>query len=375
MLNRRTLRIKVMQSLFAYDQCCEADFELAKDALIQRFSPDLNSMEVQDKQLLKSQQQSALKLIEARHHEKTEPETEPLIEKEVQKAFLGFKKNTETDFKFLKKNTVTEIEQLSDLYYAVLNLLPAFASVAASDKKVDHGLFINNPVLKSIAQNQELIQAAKKPIAGWETRMDQVRIWFRDVVKVDSVYQNYLSSATDTKEAQLSILKHLIRRVILGDTPISAFFEEGHIRWIEDREIVKGLAEKSLKTAREGNAFQLQKLSLDWEEDKEFIENLFETAAHLPARFHELIAKNTVNWEVDRLPLTDRVILQMAIAEFTTLPNIPIKVTINEYIELAKNYSTPKSRQFINGILDVIAKELKKSGDLKKSGRGLIDNK
>ena len=72
-----------MQSLFAYDQCCEADFELAKDALIQRFSPDLNSMEVQDKQLLKSQQQGALKLIEARYHQKPEPETESLIEKEV----------------------------------------------------------------------------------------------------------------------------------------------------------------------------------------------------------------------------------------------------------------------------------------------------
>jgi N utilization substance protein B len=348
---------------------------LAKEELIKRFSPDLNSMEPQDKQLLKSQQHSALKLIEARFHQKPEPETEPLIEKEVQIAFQGLKKNIQKDFSFLKKSTVSEIEQLTDLYYSVLNLLPAFAMVAASDKKSNHDAFINNQVLKSIASNQELRQAAKKPISGWDTRMDQVKIWFRDVVKTDPVYQNYISSALPGNEGQRSILKHLLRKVILGDTAISAYFEEAHIRWLEDREIVKGLAEKSLKTVRSGQPFQLQKLSLDWEEDKAFIENLFEIGAHLPARFHELIARNTVNWEVDRLPLTDRIILQMAIAEFTNLPNIPIKVTINEYIELAKNYSTPKSRQFINGILDVIAKELKKSGDIKKSGRGLIDNK
>ena len=78
---------------------------------------------------------------------------------------------------------------------------------------------------------------------------------------------------------------------------------------------------------------------------------------------------------MDRLPLTDRIILEMAIAELITFSHIPVKVSINEYIELAKLYSTPKSRQFINGILDVISKELLGSGDMKKSGRGLIDNK
>src|SRR6185295_4038688 len=116
-------------------------------------------------------------------------------------------------------------------------------------------------------------------------------------------------------------------------------------------------------------------LSINWDDDKAFIENLFDTTASLDVNYKELIANNTRNWEVDRLPLTDRVILEMAIAELLIFPNIPVKVSMNEYIELAKNYSTPNSRQFINGILDVIAKELKDAGTLKKSGRGLIDNK
>jgi len=110
-------------------------------------------------------------------------------------------------------------------------------------------------------------------------------------------------------------------------------------------------------------------------EDKEFVERLFVSTSQLDKGYQELIANNTKNWEVDRLPLTDRVILQMAIVEMTEFPNIPVKVTINEYIELAKQYSTPNSRQFINGILDVIAKSLKDSGKIKKSGRGLMDNK
>jgi N utilization substance protein B len=102
---------------------------------------------------------------------------------------------------------------------------------------------------------------------------------------------------------------------------------------------------------------------------------LYHGSANLPEEYHQLIAENTRNWEVERLPLTDRAILEMAITEMISFPGIPVKVTINEYIELAKAYSTPKSRQFINGILDVISKELKSRGVLKKSGRGLMDNK
>jgi len=377
MLNRRTIRIKVMQSLFAYEQCCEADFELAKDQLIQRFSPDLNSMEVQDKALLKARQHQSLQLIEVQRSGEVavEPGTDPLIAEAVEEALKGYRKRVKDDFNFLRQNTVKEIGDLEAVYHAVLNLLPAFADVAAADKRGNHRNFITNPVILQIRKDRELALDAKKPVSGWDTRMDKVRGWFRDVVRNDETYQQYNLQESPTEESHLSVLRHLLRRLILGETLIAGYFEEEHIRWMEDREIIKGLAEKSLKTARSAGEFQLQKLSLEWDEDKAFVDKLFDHAANLPEKFKSLVAKNTKGWEVDRLPLTDRIILHMAIAEFTALPNVPIKVTINEYIELAKDYSTPKSRQFINGILDVIAKELKKSGDLKKSGRGLIDNK
>jgi N utilization substance protein B len=165
--------------------------------------------------------------------------------------------------------------------------------------------------------------------------------------------------------------------VILGKTVINDFYEEEVLRWAEDKDIVKALVEKTVKSFEPETQkdITLHTLSLNWEDDKDFIETLYQTATNLKPHHRELISNNTRNWEVDRLPLTDRIILEMAIGELLSFPNIPVKVTINEYIELAKTYSTPKSRNFINGILDVIAKELKESGEIKKSGRGLIDNK
>lgn len=209
----------------------------------------------------------------------------------------------------------------------------------------------------------------------WENRMDKVRGWFKDIVKIDEAFITYSKVKTPTQEEQLEMLKHLLRKLILSTTAIAAYLEDEDQHWAEDKDVLKSMVEKSLKAIKANGLLELQKLSIEWEEDKEFVGLLFEKSAWLPEKHQGLIGSHTVNWDVDRLPLTDLVVLQMAIAEFTEFPNIPVKVTINEYIELTKNYSTPKSKQFINGILDVISKEMKASGDLKKSGRGLIDNK
>jgi transcription antitermination protein NusB len=197
------------------------------------------------------------------------------------------------------------------------------------------------------------------------------------VVRQDNEYLSNLDRKTPSLDDQRKFVSHLFKKVILGKTVINDYFEEEVLRWAEDKEIVKALVEKTVKSfnPETDKKITLHTLSLNWDEDREFIETLYNTATGLSDEHKELIANNTRNWEVDRLPLTDRIILEMAIAELLSFPNIPVKVTINEYIELAKTYSTPKSRQFINGILDVIAKELQDSGQIKKSGRGLMDNK
>lgn len=379
MLNRRSLRVKVMQSLFAYQQCKDANYSLSLDKIEETFSPDLNSMEVQDKKALTKQKTLAIKAFEKafKNGEKAVEHEDPKIQKSVNEAITLYAKAIKKDFDFLLKSLVLESEKIYDRYLAVLSLAVALAEAAEADKKINHSNFLKNAWIKALTQSEELKSESVKHGMPWKKNFDQVRQWLKDVVRQDSEYLNYLDKKAPTIDEQKKLMNHLFRRIILGKTNINDFFEEEVLYWAEDHDIVKGMVEKTIKSynPEADRKIQLHVLSLNWEDDRDFIERLFREGATLDATYKDLIANNTRNWEVERLPLTDRIILEMAIAELITFPNIPVKVTMNEYIELAKNYSTPKSRQFINGILDVISKELKATGNVKKSGRGLIDNK
>ena len=366
-----------MQSLFAFEQCKEANYQLAVDLIDQRFQPDLNSMEVQDKELLAQHRKAAKAQLHQKFVDPAATEHEnPDINKAVNDALDFYQKQVKKDFVYFSKDLIHQIERLTSIYYSVLGLVPALADAARADKKIKHDNFFNNRFVKAIAGHQELTQELLKTDIGWHNRADKVRGWFKDVLKNDDTYMKFLYVRKPDRESEKAVVKHMVRKLILAGGPISDYLEEENIRWTEDRDIIKGLVDRTLKTLQEETGqIDLQKVSLDWEDDRSFIETLFQHAARLEQRFRDLIARNTKNWEVERLPLTDRVILEMAIAELISFPNIPVKVTINEYIELTKEYSTPNSRQFINGILDVISKELATMGAVKKSGRGLIDNK
>lgn len=379
MLNRRSLRIKVMQSLFALQQCKDANYELCLEKIAEMLSPDLNSMEVQDKTQLVAQKKQALQLFkDAFSKEQASIDHPDLKVKKVVNECLAFYANqSKKDSVFFAKSLVKEVEKIYEHYLAVLSLPIYFLDLAEADKKVSHKNFVNNQWIRGLRDSAELKKEIQKNGTQWKDKMDQVRLWFRDVVRQDAEYLHYLDKKSPSLDDQKRFANHLFKKVILGKTVINAYFEEEVQRWAEDKEIVKGLVEKTVKSydPEEKKLLTLHTLSVNWDDDKEFIEKLYARASQLDPKYKALIANNTRNWEVDRLPLTDRIILEMAIAELLIFPNIPVKVSINEYIELAKNYSTPKSRQFINGILDVMAKELKTSGEVKKSGRGLIDNK
>jgi transcription antitermination protein NusB len=368
-----------MQSLFALQQCRDANYELCLERISEMLSPDLNSMEVQNKAELSGQKKQALQLFkDAFANEETSIDhTDIKIKKAVNECLVFYHAQSKKDAAFFGKNLVSEVEKIYDRYIAVLSLAVEFLHLAESDKKVSHKNFANNSWIKALRDSAEMKKEIQKTGTHWGDKMDRVRVWFRDVIRQDAEYLHYLDKRSPAMEDQKRFANHLFKKVILGKTVINEYFEEEVQRWAEDKEIVKGLVEKTVKSfdPEAKVPLTLHTLSVNWEDDKEFIEKLYGKGSQLDPKYKTLIANNTRNWEVERLPLTDRIILEMAIAELIVFPNIPVKVSINEYIELAKNYSTPKSRQFINGILDVIAKELKNTGDLKKSGRGLIDNK
>ena len=154
-------------------------------------------------------------------------------------------------------------------------------------------------------------------------------------------------------------------------------WEHEDVRWSENGLIIKSMLTKTIQGYEPelDETFELKSISVNEKEDFEFFETIYSSTIKENDRLEGLISQKTKNWDVSRLAMTDKIILKMALAEMIHCRSIPTKVTINEYIEVCKQYSTPKSKQFVNGILDVLANQLTSEGVIKKTGRGLIDNK
>lgn len=367
-----------MQTLFAFRQSREANYSLAIDRIAETFSPDLNSMEVQDKEQLKLDKVAATKLFEANYtNDNYSAASVGKVDEVVADCINEYHTQNNKDQLHFKKVMVTEAEKISDRYLLILLLLNQFAELAALDTKLDHSKFVKNLLIKSIGSNKSIETISLRRNLNWTNESDAVRQWFRDLIKADEEYKNYLKREGHSFEEDKAIVLHLVKNIIFKKELIVIYMEENDLNWDEDRAIVKSLVTKTLKSIPENDIedFELQELSYNWEDDKTFFQKLFEETVKVQKQYHSLIAEKTKNWDVERIAATDKIIIEMAIAEMINFSSIPVKVTINEYIEVAKRYSTPKSKIFINGILDVIATELEDQGVIKKSGRGLIDNK
>lgn len=373
-----------MQNVYAYKQCEESDYHIAAGLIKETFAPDMNSMEVQDKAKLDEKKTKALDIFE-KYYRQEIPEIEGEDGIEIKKALvdaLNFYNNQKKkDFDFFRKNMVVETERIYDRYLRILLLLPEFAGLAEteSEKKGKHqreGLNLaRNQVLDIIANSKVLKLEAIKRNLDWSDSRDDVRQWFREIKK-DEAYVSYKSLETPSFSDDKQIVSHVLKNIVFRNELVRAYFEERDLNWVENKPIVRSMALKTIKGLESASSeLQLAELSPNWEDDRDFFTALFSQTIKYDDQYEALISKKTKNWDVERIALLDKIILKMAVNEMINFPSIPVKVTINEYIEISKNYSTPKSRQFINGILDVLATELIDEGVVKKSGRGLIDNK
>jgi len=377
MLNRRTLRIKAMQTVFAYRQSKEANSGLAQEYIRESFAPDLNSMEVQDKDLLKKQKKEALTVY--RENYKSEDKVKHKDEKiadAVNAAIDQYHHQNEKDFKFFKKNMVVEAEKILDRYLSILVLMSEFVEVAEEDQRTDHSNFVKNLLIQRLNENSSLENLILRRNITWADYKPEIRQWFKEIIKSDDQYKEYIKLENSSFEDDRNIVNHIIKNIIFKHEVIDKFLEEEDLNWQEDRAIIKSLTVKTFKSmSKDEDGLEIQELSYNWEDDKSFFVKLFEETIGVEREYEEMIARKTKNWDVERIATTDKIILEMAISEMINFQSIPVKVTINEYIEVAKRYSTPKSKMFINGVLDVIASDLQEAGKIRKSGRGLIDNK
>lgn len=392
MLNRRILRVKAFQNLYAYEQCKGSNLNLAKDFIRESFLPDLNSMEVQDKAALNRDADEAVRLFDQNLESNQllkSSDASPKIKKVVLEALKQFNIANEKDRQFLLKNMIASAERIPQLFLTAIELLLAFAKHIEKDLEKKKKLAGDQPFAfgneLNLAQNKVLLkiresQSYRAAIARNNVHLDdlelEIREWVRDYIKTSETYQEYLKISNPSVEQDFEAADDLLKKIIFKNEVILNYFSEKDLNWTENKSIVRSLSSKVLKNAAtEPEADPVPEIAINWDEDKEFFQNIFNFTIENDSASKALITQKTKNWDIERLAFTDKVIISMALAEMKNFPSIPVKVTINEYIDISKTYSTPKSKQFVNGLLDVLAKELTDSGQIRKSGRGLLDNK
>tara|TARA_B100000768_G_scaffold81582_1_gene77343 strand:+ start:13011 stop:13838 length:828 start_codon:yes stop_codon:yes gene_type:complete len=233
--------------------------------------------------------------------------------------------------------------------------------------------FVTNSFIRLLANSKVLNSKCEELSVNWNQEKDLSKNIFKELIQTED-YKEYMESSergfAHDKEFILRFFKrHMINVELLHD-----FFEEKSVLWTDDLDLSAGMAIKTIKTISEDDAdLALLPLWRDPEDEKNFLNNLFKKTLSLGEESEKLIAEAAKNWDFDRIALLDQILMKMAIAEAQTFKDIPLKVTLNEYIELSKYYSTPKSAGFINGVLDQIFDKLKEDGKIKKTGKGLLE--
>lgn len=202
--------------------------------------------------------------------------------------------------------------------------------------------------------------------------------WQADNQWVQNIYARLLKApefekAAKVKHDELGFLTWFLEKMIAGQEDFRTMIEEKNIHWDEEFDFVCHMLEKTIKDSLQAGSLKLLRLFRDEKDDKDFVRDLFLKTIIHSEEYQKMIAERTQHWEVDRIALMDNLLMKMALSEISHFPTIPVKVSINEYIDISKDYSTPKSREFINGIIDKLAIGMRNEGKIIKTGRGLIE--
>ncbi|SHJ07017.1 NusB antitermination factor [Flavobacterium terrae] len=289
--------------------------------------------------------------------------------------------NLEKEERFLFQS----IENVQDLYLILVSTLvemknkeEAFIEIsrnkhlATKEEKNPNLRFVNNKVLNVLSESNSLsIAVENRKINNWKVNDEYIQILL-DEVKESELYKSYMNKNENSFADDLSFIVAVYADIIAPNIKLYEYLEDQKLTWIDDIPLVNTLILKQLKSIKdEEHIFVVPKLYNDVD-DKDFVSQLFRKTILNNDTLAKEFADKTPNWESERIAEIDSIILKMAICEFLKFPSIPVKVTINEYLELAKEYSTPKSSIFINGILDNLIKEFTAADKLKKVGRGLM---
>lgn len=289
---------------------------------------------------------------------------------EKQEKFLTYSIDNMYTLYLLMFSLLTELHKLAEKH---VNHASKKYITSEDEKYPDPAKFINNTLLQQIVSNKGLQnEFSKRKLENWYLNDEYVKLIYKKIVGSD-IYKSYMFSTSNSYQKDKDVIIALYKEIIAPDEKIYEYFEDDKLTWIDDIPIVNTYIVKQLKKAKEhaNESFFLPSLLKD-QEDMVFAKQLLTKTLLKNEALEKEIEGKTPNWDKDRIAEIDYILLKMAICELLNFSSIPEKVTINEYLEIAKEYSTPKSSIFINGILDKLVKEYKAQGKLQKIGRGLL---
>lgn len=290
-----------------------------------------------------------------------------------------------------EKELLFNINKTYDLYHLLFILLIDIANYAESridlarNKRIPSNedlhpntRFIESRLLEQLRNSDQLLRYLDTKKISWVNHPELIKE-LHQLILADPVFAVFMDAETVSYNDEIKLFSHLLSAIIYPNESMEQVLEEQSIYWTDDLEYMISMVIKTLKRFKENNSQKSPLLDLyknpdgkKVPEDKEFAINLLHKTIIHKEEYIGYIKENTKNWDMDRIAFMDILIMQMAIAEFIEFPSIPTKVTLNEYLEIAKLYSTSKSNVFINGVLDKVATQLKENKKMQKSGRGLI---
>lgn len=288
--------------------------------------------------------------------------------------------NLPKEEKFLLFN----IKKATDLYILQLLLMVEIRNLAlehmeikkkkylATDEDKNPNLrFINNEIIQLISDSPEIKEfKSKSKLIDWKDNREYVRILLDEMMESD-IYKDYLNSEKEGFFEDRNFVIDLFKNIVAPNEKLFDYYESLNLSWVDDYPLVNTTILKALKQMEKGQCITLKQLEVK-QDDEEFLVELFRKTILHQQEFTSEIDEKTPNWDTERIADMDMILIKMALTEFLYFPSIPTKVTINEYIEIAKDYSTRKSSYFINGVLDKLLKDYNKTGRLNKIGRGLL---
>ena len=307
------------------------------------------------------------------------------IRVKVMQSIYAVHQHKSDDLNREEKFLFYSIEAIQDLYLLIFSALielrikeenylnlASKKHLATLEEKTPNRKFVQNEVL-TLLENQSTLSVAleTKKINHWKLNDDLILQLLEDIKKSD-VYITYMSSKTSTFEEDSKFVVDLFMKVLAPNERLYDYLEDNKLTWIDDYALVNTFISKQLKQLKNpSSTIEIPKVYKD-EDDKIFAKQLFIKTLLNESELAKEYVNKTPNWDSERIAEIDTILLKMAICELLKFPSIPVKVTINEYLEIAKEYSTPKSSIFINGILDNLIKDYKEENKLNKSGRGLM---